>query len=333
MSHGNLLLEYKIPAGIREVDKEIFKYLSSKNVECRLSPRFDDELMKLTMSLQVEFSKRYNVFEVIHDMKDSLQDQFPEVKDLIFELGASERENRYTFSDYLKKTQAALKKKDSTGLADGVGGLAIKDDVSEAPSVAASVFLAAVEVSTSMLQLTGKIHLNKRVVQVEATNGSCAEFDISRLPFTAPFKYFLAYLSSSQNLGLNAPPERIYERCSDGTYCGVMDISCLKHEGKYNVFTEKDAFPVNPMPDFYLSKTQGSARTVAPNFSSMDEFYEKVGSFYEEDKSEIINILKEALEKQGIGLKYLPLLTDERLKEFGVKQVGIHIAVRMVLGQ
>ncbi|KAI3655550.1 hypothetical protein MP638_006452 [Amoeboaphelidium occidentale] len=69
-------------------------------------------------------------------------------------------------------------------------------------------------------------------------------------------------------------------------------------------------------------------------FKTMDEFYEALQNELDDEfKEELVTTAKKVFREQGIGLKQVPTLTNEKLKEYGLKQGGLREAILKVLGK
>jgi hypothetical protein len=199
-----LLLECNLSTDCKGLKTAIKEFLAAKNIRCRVQKKLNEDNGIYYTNLQVESSMDTNIYEVMNELKAVLQLRFPEITGALFEWNILNHENPFASASLIKTTEPALSREDSSGLVDDVDDLAPKDSISQAVSMSSSAFVKAVEFAKSMLQLTGKIHVDKTVVKIEATNGNCAEFDISGKPASTPMKDFLAELKSSLKLGLNA---------------------------------------------------------------------------------------------------------------------------------
>jgi hypothetical protein len=89
--------------------------------------------------------------------------------------------------------------------------------------------------------------------------------------------------------------------------------------------------PVNTPSSSLLTSPERDLTTSVSSFSNMDEFYRKLGAkgCTEDD----IGIIRNAFDGERIRVGALPRLTDDKLKEYGLKQGGLREAILAVLGK
>ncbi|KAI3655717.1 hypothetical protein MP638_001420 [Amoeboaphelidium occidentale] len=323
MNHKRLLLECNLSTDCKGLKTAIKEFLASKDVGCRIQKRLKEDNESYYTNLLVESSMDKSIFEMLNDLKALLQNQFPEFAHEKFEWNILNHESPFMSAAIIKTTEPALSREDSSGLVDDVDDLAPKDSISQAVSMSSSAFVKAAEFTMAFLQFTGKVSIEKVVVKIQATDGKCHDFDITGKRIMS-MEDFLNTVRLSPVLQLKSSPRKIYSRHSDGTYSEVSEVSCLLHEHKYYVFTDIDDLPVNP---------PSSSSAAAPNgnttvFSSMEEFYAKLGTcFLEKNRVQNVNYVKEKFEELGADVGYLPGMTDEGLKAIGVESAFIRSAM------
>ncbi|KAI3655879.1 hypothetical protein MP638_004167 [Amoeboaphelidium occidentale] len=102
-----------------------------------------------------------------------------------------------------------------------------------------------------------------------------------------------------------------------------------KKNNLYYVKSINDPEPVAP-----TSPQSSVHANPAISFQTMDEFYEALQNELDDEfKEELVTTAKKVFREQGIGLKQVPTLTNEELKEFGLKQGGLREAILKVLGK
>lgn len=70
----------------------------------------------------------------------------------------------------------------------------------------------------------------------------------------------------------------------------------------------------------------------ASSFATMDEFYDVLKKEVYRS-ADVDDIIKPVFEPQQIGIRQLPRLTDAKLKEAGILQMGLREAILEVLGK
>ncbi|KAI3662175.1 hypothetical protein MP638_002161 [Amoeboaphelidium occidentale] len=166
------------------------------------------------------------------------------------------------------------------------------------------------------------------IVTIEATNGYCVLFDVTEMSGLS-MESFLAKMTLSKDLDLKTPARKLYSRDSDGHYCIISAVSCLRDKHKYYFFTEGDKLQVNP-PLEYNTGNQEVSNAKSVNFNSMDKFYEALRENRHPDK--YIQVISDAFDQHGINHVNLPGLTDDKLKEIRLL-IGYRTEILHVLGK
>lgn len=327
MSHHGRLFECTISKDCSGLQTAIEEFLSPKKVWFRVEKKLHEPSRRYHTNVKVELSVELNIFQLLNELKSALIDQFSELSEEDIVWTVTEDGVPTPPAETKRKNQPS-EKNELSDLEDGFDDLAPDDSLSQGGSMSSSVFMKAMEVGLSLLQLNGEITFEKAVVTIEATNGHCALFDVTEMSGLS-MESFLAKITSSKDLDLKAPAKKLYSRDSDGLYCIISTVSCLRDKHKYYVFTELDKLPVNPPLEYNTGNQEVSnAKTV--NFSSMDEFYEALRANRYPDK--YIKVISDAFDKHDIDHVNLPNLTDDKLKEIGLL-IGYRTEILHVLGK
>jgi hypothetical protein len=100
---------------------------------------------------------------------------------------------------------------------------------------------------------------------------------------------------------------------SNGIWIRILDIGILEHDHDYYITIETEPDPT------------------LPKFETMEEFYSALQKEGLDDVD--ITEVEKIFQDQGIGVKMLHLLNDSDLKEYGLTQGGLRMAVLAVLGK
>jgi hypothetical protein len=111
-------------------------------------------------------------------------------------------------------------------------------------------------------------------------------------------------------------------------YCFDRGIPQTVHA--VDALVEKETYYVvktgEPVPEPIVPRTI--------TFKTMDEFYEALKNTSDDEfKKALVTTAAKVFHEQGIGLKRLPNLTNEDLKQIGLKQGGLRKAILKVLGK
>jgi hypothetical protein len=117
---------------------------------------------------------------------------------------------------------------------------------------------------------------------------------------------------------------------SSGTLRQTGEISSVfRFDGQIPVLVDSvDAFKA----DTTYFVTTGEVLTGVKSLATMDEFYKALERDQRLNENQIKKI-RDVLEEQDIVSTVLPRLTDEKLKEYGLKQGGLREAILTVLGK
>ncbi|KAI3662496.1 hypothetical protein MP638_003636 [Amoeboaphelidium occidentale] len=218
------------------------------------------------------------------------------------------------------KTQDGIRRDNSSGVDDNIVPIElakIQGRGSSRSSILSHLLkVPGVSSLSRALQLSGKM----KEVLVTVYYRNCS------VSFDAAAKDWKAFLDTCSNkLKIMLPIKKVWHSVDDG-WAEVSDIEAIVNGHVYRITAGTD--PDLPCPS-QLSRFPASQ---VPAFESMEEFYSRLKPLLrKEARDKLIENIQEIFNEQEIGVEILPDLTDDDLKEYGLKQGGLRKAVLKAL--
>ena len=321
----------QITTSIKGLDQHIDKrlktfvqnFLWKAGIGCNIE-RIPHSTNPLDVSTIIVFEGKFGAVQTVKlALITSLKKKFPQISIPADNEWVVESSKEKLSAARIVQTKASIRRGESSGEVSKSIPLGRMDALSSsASSWIQNMYKKAIEVLpiAQALQTTGQ--LEAKLIHVHYKK-QVEKMDVSILLWDD----FL--VRCRDRFEISGHIRKICEKRMDGMYERIRAMEELEKDHDYYIEVEGESELVSPSVS-----TQASVPT-SPEvkaFANMEDFYEVLQKDQGLDGDDIKNI-EGVFEKEKIKVKQLLRLTDEKLKEAGVSQIGLREAILAVLGK